>query len=45
MSLQEVEGADAPDLKKALETSIDKVMPTVSRKEKELGMCTDGGCN
>ena len=25
-----------------LEISIDKVLPTVNRKQKELGMCTDG---
>ena len=42
ISLEEVENAHAEGLKLAMENSVGKLNLTVDRKDKELGICTDG---
>ena len=42
ISLEEVENAHAEGLKLAMENSVGKLNLTVKRKDKELGICTDG---
>ena len=42
ISLEEVEYAQAEGLKLAMENSVGKLNLTVDRKDKELGICTDG---
>ena len=42
MSLEEPENAHAEGLKRAMENSFEKLNLIPPRKNKELGMCTDG---